>query len=96
MGIYYGDNFEGVLLRCETRIIYEIKFDFINDKINEEIHKILEDVGREELSICVWTNCFSTFDNCEYMTWQQVTKEQLLSEMAKQTKNNESKTDHIP
>ena len=104
MGIYYGDEFAGVLLQCEevlasnlieTKIIYEVKFDVITDKIkkeihkiledvaNEEIHKILEDVANEEISIFVWTSCSSTFDDCEYMTWQRVTKEQLLSEMAK-------------
>ena len=90
MGIYYGDEFAGVLLQCEnnanlieTKIMYEIKFDVITDKINKEIHKILEDVANEEISIFVWTSCSSTFDDCEYMTWQRVTKEQLLSEMAK-------------
>ena len=92
MGIYYGDEFAGVLLQCEevlasnlseTKIIYEVKFDVITDKIKKKIHKILEDVANEEISIFVWTSCSSTFDDCEYMTWQQVTKEQLLSEMAK-------------
>lgn len=92
MGIYYGDEFAGVLLH-ETKIIYEIKFDFITDKIKEEIHKILEDVENEEISICVWTSCFSTLDDRQYMTWQQVTKEQLLSEMAKVVK---AKTEYIP
>ena len=83
MGIYYGDEFAGVLLQFETKIMYEIKFDVITDKIKEEIHKILEDVANEEISIFVWTSCSSTFDDCEYMTWQRVTKEQLFSEMAK-------------
>jgi hypothetical protein len=88
MGIYYGDEFAGVLLRYETEIIYEIKFDVITDKIKEEIHKVLEDVEKEELSICVWTSCYSTFDDCEYMTWQPVTKEQLLREMLRPLEEN--------
>ena len=50
MGIYYGDEFAGVLLRYETEIIYEIKFDVITDKIKEEIHKVLEDVEKEEFA----------------------------------------------
>ena len=74
-------EFAGVLLRYETEIIYEIKFDVITDKIKEEIHKVLEDVEKEKFAICVWTSCYSTFDDCEYMTWQPVTKEQLLREM---------------
>ena len=103
MGIYYGDEFAGVLLRCEddanlieTKIMYEIKFDVITDKIKNEIHKILEDVANKEFSIFVWTSCSSTFDDCEYMTWQRVTKEQLLSEMAKPSKYIEKKAQYIP
>jgi hypothetical protein len=33
MGIYYGDGFSGVKLQCDTKIIYEFKFDVFNDKI---------------------------------------------------------------
>ena len=76
MGVYYGNEFEGVLLRNETKIIYETKFVVITDLIKDEIHRILKE--KEELSICVWTSCSSTFDDSEYMTWQPVTKEQLL------------------
>lgn len=95
MGIYYGDEFAGVLLQCETKIMYEIKFDVITDKIKKEIHKILEDVANEEILIFVWTSCSSTFDDCEYMTWQRVTKEQLLSEMEKPILSIEKKTQDI-
>ena len=102
MGVYYGDEFAGVLLRCEddtnlieTKIMYEIKFDVITDKIKNEIHTILEDVANKEFSIFVWTSCSSTFDDCEYMTWQRVTKEQLLSEMAKPILSIEKNTQDI-
>lgn len=89
MGILYGDGFSGVKLQCDTEIIYEFKFDVFNDKIKEEIQKILETVDTEEISIHVWTSCFSTYDDCEYMTWQKVTKDQLLKEMAKPPKSQD-------
>ena len=91
MGIYYGDEFAGIKLQCDTRNIYEIKFDVINDKIKEEIHKILENGDYEEISIFIWTSCFSTLDDCEYMIWQHVTKDQLLKEMAKPPKSQYSR-----
>ena len=39
---------------------------------------------------CVWTICFSPFDNCEYMVWQQDAKEELLKKLIEPTLRKEA------